>query len=55
MGSYILSFQLLGEENGPSKADDSKLVVVNSYVVFGSTIRSGFRAIKVTKIVVHCT
>ena len=33
------SFQLLVEVNGPPKADDSKVIMVNSSVAFGCTNR----------------
>ena len=35
------SFQLLVEVNGPPKADNSKIIMVNSFVAFGNRPRSG--------------
>ena len=32
-----LNFQLLTEMNGPTKADDRKIIMVNPYVAFGCT------------------
>ena len=35
-----INFQLLTETNGPTKADDSKIIMVNPYVASGCTNRS---------------
>ena len=36
-----LDFQILAEVNGASKADDSKIIMVNPYFAFGCNNRSG--------------
>ena len=41
VSTLSLQFQFLAEVNGPAKADDSKITMMNPYVAFDGTNRTG--------------